>query len=244
MDLSTPAQHSEWNWSICPVVTLTVEGQRVPGHGVRGTAFLIDNEDDGLIGMTARHVLDGLQPGQTAALLLPNGAEFRPLFVSAAEFHPTEDIAVFTLANDRPAGRVRLRTSTDRFPISGDYAVLGYPDDDYWRGDSEGVTLELTYSAGHLRRYRGPGNLPGIRGNMFMELSQRAGAGCSGAPVLLRPTLPDSADPTAFPVFGIYVGERSSRQGDAAPLTFAYAVPFSAVSDWEPQLLNGRSLFT
>jgi len=243
MDTSTPQQRQEINWCVCAVVTMSPNGEGIPGHGVRGTAFLIDGEGDELFGVTAGHVLRGFQKMQGAALLLSNGDGFRELFITGIEFHPTEDLAVFQLANSRPPGVTRLSVTADRFPVGLDYAVLGYPDDDYWRGDGKGVTLELTYSAGHVRRHRGPGELPGIKGAHFLELSHRAGAGCSGAPLLVRPTVADGPN-NSFRVFGIYVGERTSgAPDDVAPLSFGYALPFSAVADWCPELTKGRPLF-
>jgi hypothetical protein len=184
MDNSTLQQRHEMNWCICPVVTVSANGEGISGHGVLGTAFLLDGDDGELIGVTAGHVLRGLQKGHGAALLISNGNDFRMLYAAGVEFHPSEDLALFRLANHRPSGGTRLSLTADRFPIGLDYAALGYPDDDYWRGDGKGVTLELTYSAGHVRRHRGPGSLPGIKGLYFLELSHRAGAGCSGAPLL------------------------------------------------------------
>ncbi len=162
LDKSTPEQRQEMNWCICPVITVSQNGVSNSGHGIRGTAFLIHKDNGELVGITARHVVEGFQPGCSAALLISNGDDFWPLLVTGVESHPTEDLALFKLANGLPASATRRSLSVDRFPIGLDYAASGCHDDD-WRGDGKEVTLELTYAAGHLRRFRGPAEVHGIR---------------------------------------------------------------------------------
>ena len=74
----------------------------------------------------------------------------------------------------------------------------------------------------------------GIRGSDFLELSTPAGGGCSGAPVFARA----SAGEAPIPVPAVYVGERRSEGGGGV----GYAVPFSAIAGWQPDIAGGAVL--
>lgn len=87
------------------------------------------------------------------------------------------------------------------------YMLWGYPVDVQYEVPNEhGVALprpDLVYVEGYVRRRLSNIDLPGIRGSQFFELDSAAGAGCSGAPVILRQT--GGGD---WQVTGVYVGNR------------------------------------
>ena len=215
-----------------------------------GTAFLVASTPG--FAMTAAHVLQGapgskplgphvrvadLSAGATTSLLLHREDRWRPLVVLAWEKHPTEDLALLTFHDsDGNLPTPSLDVTADPVPISTTYALLGYPDDEYWSLQEPGkVDLSLTYSEGHVRRHRQPGPLPGPRGTDILELSTPAGGGGSGAPVFARV----AASQVPIPVSAVYIGERRPEgTGNAV----GYAVPLSAVAGWTTEITDGGVL--
>lgn len=65
---------------------------------------------------------------------------------------------------------------------------------------------DLVYSEGHIRRRLIDSRQTLFGGHRQFELSSAAGAGCSGAPVLL-----DHPAHDAWQVIGVYVGQRSNE---------------------------------
>lgn len=173
----------------------------------------------------------------TTSLLLHRENHWRPLVVLAWERHPTEDVAVLTFHNaaeELPSSSMDV--TTERLRISTTYSLLGYPDDEYWSLEESGrVQLDLTYSEGHVRRHRQRGPIPGLRGTDFLELSTPAGGGCSGAPVFARAAWGQAS----IPVSAVYIGE---RRPEGAGNAVGYAVPFSAIAGWQPDIAGGAVL--
>lgn len=92
---------------------------------------------------------------------------------------------------------------------------------------------DLTYSEGHVRRRLSNIPLPAIKGSSFLELSQVAGAGCSGSPVIFNS--PYAGQP--LQLVGVYVGERL----DEYSTSVGYATRLDELLNWAPGLL-GRTL--
>ena len=188
-----------------------------------GTGFLVGNPSK-LI--TASHVVDGIE--NAVAMRIVDG-RWMSIDLRSRSSHPTEDICVINIDAAEPLFSFMVPTSAPQFS-SGNYQVWGYPEDilfDQGARDPRGRILQqpdLIYSAGHIRR-RASVSFPGLRGSSFYELSAVAGAGVSGAPVII------SVGPL-WRVIGVYVGERTVQNADRPPREWAYAVRFDGVLDW------------
>ena len=221
-------------WSVLPVISSPSSG-----HGVLGTSFLVRSAPG--YAFTAQHVL-AAAPGFTAVapdvwvkdiddpthtlLMLhsPEGWRFVP--VIAWEGHPTEDLAAMQLHGRESLPTPRFDVQCERVPVSTTYSRPGYPEVDYWSMEEEGkVDLDLAYSEGHVRRHRAS-TLPGIRGSHFLELSNPAGGGCSGAPVFARQV----GGLSPVPVTAVYVGERRT-EGSASSVGYALPSPLSSAGN-------------
>ncbi len=198
---------------------------------VRGTGFLIGDN----LGMTAAHVaiemMRDFAKGTPIAMFVDSRTEWFSVQWVNHELHPREDAALFWL-DDRYALGAFLRPSLDWVGSVTPYMLWGYPEDTYWELTEGGgrplVRPDMIYSEGHVRRRLSNVPLPGIRGQNFLELSQVAGAGCSGGPVIQRL-------PGVNRVSGIYVGERINDRATSV----GYAVRIGALADW--RLTNGEA---
>jgi hypothetical protein len=94
-------------------------------------------------------------------------------------------------------------------------------------------TPDLVFTSGYVRR-RISRELPFsiYRGQTFYELSEVAGDGCSGGPVV---KIPNTLSGGAWEIMGIYIGA-----GEAVT-PVGYATRSDSFHSWEPQLL-GRSV--
>ncbi len=83
--------------------------------------------------------------------------------------------------------------------------------------------------------------MPGLRGQHLYELSELAGPGSSGSPIVLKPLVRLMGAPS-WHVIGEYIGEHFVHaEGRVA---FAgYASSVDALIEWRPQLLGGRTIF-
>jgi hypothetical protein len=170
---------------VFPVVTFAPDPNATHGMAgptFHGTGFLISGSTG--LAFTAKHVADNLEVGLSAGLFVEDGG-WRSYAIHEIRDHPTEDVSVIFLeANnwDSPFHLV-----DEQHHASARYSVWGYPTDVmYERLDDSGIALpsyELVYSEGHVRRRISDVDLPAARGRQFFELSNAAGAGCSGAPV-------------------------------------------------------------
>jgi trypsin-like peptidase len=184
---------------------------------ILGSGFFIA---DGGLGMTADHVVKACPPEAHVVAMMRSVDEggWWGIRLELLESHPSEDVCVFKLSED-DALATFLRPSLDWCGSSASYELWGYPEAVYYElGATTGSRWprpDLIYSRGHVRRRTSGVPLPGIRGTHFLELSEVAGPGCSGSPVILR----EPRDPSAlWKVVGIYVGEQIGSVGYAARL--------------------------
>jgi len=208
---------------------------------VEGTGFLL-NGGRGL-GITARHVATNLEAGATKNDLHPyaTGAfamQSQPKFlrsfrIQRFEPHPTEDVALFRLADDDFYSPCKL--SAERVYPGEDTMLWGYPDDIRHDYPSDGLVVDLVYSAGHIRR-RIDRPLEGSRipGSCFFEMSNPAGSCCSGSPVSVRPA-EGRKSLNQWQIVGVYIGE---RRNEANTFAVGYATRVEALRDHWPQLFE------
>lgn len=193
---------------------------------ILGTAFLIGRRG---FALTARYVLESTEGKRVVGMFaLPDGS-WKTFDVQAMEKHPSLDVALVQLEGDSWNSIFHLRNgwagATTR------YRCFGYPDDATFELNQNRSVLvrpDLVYTEGYIRR-RFPHSLPSTVGDLFLELSDVAGTGCSGAPV--------SEMGTNWNVVGIYVCEKLNDRGTSV----AYAVMEEAFRDWTPSML-GRSV--
>jgi hypothetical protein len=113
--------------------------------------------------------------------------------------------------------------------------LWGYPEDLFFEDVDHRDALgrvpprpDLVCCKGYIRR-RLSMALPGIRGTEFFEVSDLAGAGCSGSPLFTNRS-PDRA----WDVVGVYVGERRREDG----VSVGYAARIESIADWAPSVLG------
>ncbi|MBX9614463.1 MAG: serine protease [Caulobacteraceae bacterium] len=186
-----------------------------------GTGFLIGPEN---ILFTARHVVQ--DQASLAAMVVIDG-EWRAFPLRPVWEHPQEDLAALLLTgfNHAPSW---LRLSRKKHHASGPYDVWGYPDDvlyDFGQRNELGGALpspDLIFTRGYFRR-RFSGAIPGLIGQRFLELSEVAGSGCSGGPVITQRG-------EHWLVSGIYLGERRTQVGDGPIREWGYALRLDDIS--------------
>jgi hypothetical protein len=192
-------------------------------EGLLGTGFLIG---DGSRLLTAAHVL---QSDCVAVGLQVVGGEWRSMGLVNCKIHPVLDICLCETQLAKPQ-ESWLHISSVPQHASCSYSLWGYPDDvvyDHGVISEDGLALQnpdLVYSAGHIRR-RFSGSVPSLKGSEFYELSQVAGSGCSGAPVILHQS-------GNWKVIGVYSGERSIVAVDKATKEIGYATRLDGASVW------------
>lgn len=229
---------------VLPLIASVVKrgDSRIHAESVEGTGFLLARGRG--LGVTARHVAAALeQKTSIGDLFRPETDEeefrvpgvgfigvdgmFRAAPIVALQLHPTEDVALFRLADDDYYSPYTI--SAEEHDASDDYSLWGYPDDvrhDYFTEQARPLNVPLVYSSGHVRR-RVSSELPvnNIRGKKFYELSTPAGSCASGSPVAER------SNP--WRVAGVYVGERRNETGSFA---VGFGTRAEAILDEWPQL--------
>lgn len=197
-----------------------------------GTCFLIGKAG---FAITAAHVVEQMLadgPG-TAAGYQNRDGQWTPIRILEHELHPSEDVAVIKLERIPMGSWLTISSRSENQSLQ--YDSWGYPIAvAEFAKKHEGAELEspeLIYTHGYIRR-RISRPLPYsiYRGTAFYEMSDIAGGGCSGGPVIRR--VPGS---NMWEVFGIYIGESE------APFPVSYSVRTDAIHGWNPSLI-GRSI--
>jgi len=197
-----------------------------------GTAFLIGT---GQYALTAAHVAAMGRSLPMVLVSVNNDGESYGHEVEAAEAHPTEDVAILRLGSPLWPSWMQLAGTFETQTLS--YRSWGYPENVLHEVVTNGLALprpDLIYTQGYVRR-RLSMTVPGLNGTQFFELSDAAGGGCSGAPVLRRTAIAGGF----WDVVGVYIGERQVEGRD--PIRVGLAVREEAFRDWVPDVL-GRSI--
>jgi Trypsin-like peptidase domain len=208
---------------IVPVIEVDRQGEELVYKQLLGTAFSVAGAE---FLLTASHVVE--KAHDKIALQVIDD-QWWSVGLDLVAKHPTEDVAIL-----RPHWTARpsesLRVTASKEYGSCHYHVWGYPDDvlyDHGFVNPSGVSSQLpdlVFSAGHIRR-RFSGSIPSLFGRAFYELSEVAGSGCSGGPLIHGHRKPYGS------AFGVYLGERISQQG---PITreIGYGVRLDEITDW------------
>lgn len=201
-------------------------------EAVAGTAFLIGKRG---FALTAAHVVDQIALQGAAVALVVDGRKWLPLHILSAEKHPSEDVAVIQLQATLGASWMVIGSSSEH--QSCGYHSWGYPIAIAEMGakynEDRLHTPDLVFTSGYVRR-RISRELPFsiYRGEAFYELSEIAGDGCSGGPVVKKAhAIADGP----WEIMGIYIG--AGEVG--APVGFA--TRSDSFHSWVPNLL-GRSV--
>lgn len=200
-----------------------------------GTGFFFGRRG---FALTASHVIKDHIEALVAALLWVQDRWF-PVLVKRAERHGVHDIAILEMSQQEPGFKWHgiVSISAQWVGSSYRYSLWGYPEDAAYELEQQGTVQlrpDLVFSEGHIRRRMTAIPVPRVSGTEFFELSEVAGGGCSGSPVL-------GAIGTGqhWEVIGVYTGER----GNDRATSVGYATRIEAVRDWVPELL-GHSLLS
>lgn len=209
---------------VFPIAIARRNGNERQVTRILGTAFLIGSRG---FALTAGHVLLGSEDERLVGIFaLSNGGWFG-FEVISREVHAAEDVGLIRI--DGGPWKSCFRLANTEVHSSCKYRLFGYPDDatsELTTGSQVVVRPDLVYNEGYVRR-RYDGNLPTLRGRCFLELSEVAGIGASGAPVF-QFTAP------VWEVIGIYVGEKVNDRATSV----SYAVREDAFRSWAPQSLG------
>jgi hypothetical protein len=213
---------------VLPLVEVKAGSQGLEMTSFCGSAFLIGSRG---VALTVAHLLVDLPDAEHYALMTVDANAWVAHGVVSWEKHPTEDVAVLKL--QEPIGSSWLQLAGVWHGQTAPYRQFGYPSDVLHEVVKEGHAQprpDLVYTQGYIRRRISGIPIPGIRGEGFFELSEVAGAGCSGSPVMLITSGP------AWLVIGIYVGQRITGGDDLVRV--GYAVREDMFRDWVPDLLG------
>jgi hypothetical protein len=218
---------------VAPIVSGKWSEEGLSYERLEGTAFLVGRRG---IAVTAAHVIDQLHGNvHRAALAFVNReAAWVPVKILEAESHPEEDVAVLRLANVPWPSWLEISSVSEH--QTGEYQSWGYPiavAASAARYEQDGLERpDLVFTQGYIRRRISRPLPSGIyRGQSFYELSEQAGHGCSGGPVISKCSLGHAH----WRVCGIYIGERDGG------FVAAYATRTDAIASWSPAIV-GRSL--
>jgi len=194
-----------------------------------GTAFLIGDRG---YAITAAHVIDQIaSDGRDSVVGFVNETEWVPFRITAQEKHPSEDVAVIQLEASRMASWLVISDKSENQSCM--YDAWGYPfaiaelSRKYEEHQLE--SPDLVYTSGYVRRrISKPLPVSIYRGTSFYEMSEVAGEGCSGGPVIARRSIGKSS----WDVIGVYVA--------AVDVGFeaSYAVRSDAFFSWCPKLIG------
>lgn len=212
---------------VVPLITINADSGSMKSF--LGTGFFIGTR--GVI-VTAAHVIRAAGEDRVHPLFAEeDGWQVVP--PEAAESHPQHDIAVIKVSGG--PWRSIFRLSDQWHGSSAPYALWGYPDDVTREIVDHGMAQfrpDLVYVEGYVRRRVDARVLPPPFSGSHFELSDPAGSGCSGAPIIMKTTVGQPL----WQVIGIYLGERRSDG-----VHVGYAAMFEIIGSWAPTCI-GRSL--
>ncbi len=210
---------------IVPIVEITMTAaHEVEFVRLLGTGFYLAACN---VLLTASHVIKD-SPNFVAMVVINNQWYSREF--SKSVVHPSEDIAVLWDAGGPPAAQSWLSIDDYEQYSAGQYELWGYPEDVLYDAaikKPDGTAYQspdLVFTKGYIRR-RVSFEVPGIKGANLFEISEVAGSGCSGGPLITKRN-------NEWYVSGIYLGERRTQTGDGPIREIAYALRISAVRAW------------
>ena len=209
---------------VFPIALCTRLENELDVSAVLGSAFLIGNRG---FAITAKHVIKNHPIENLMAMFVDEQGQWIGRGFKAIEEHSTEDIAVLQLPD--AVWSSPFRFSREVVHSGLDYHLMGYPEDTTFELIAEGKALlrpDLVYNRGYVRR-RFTGSLPMLHGLSFIELSEVAGSGASGAPVF-------AIRNRAYNVVGVYCGEKTNDRSTSV----SYATRVESINDWVPELIQ------
>ncbi|MFJ2991214.1 serine protease [Pandoraea sp. NPDC087047] len=201
-----------------------------------GTAF---NVGSGGALLTARHVIEGRDKETIMVLYVDANNEWSGQIVRERELCPTADVAVMKIE-----GRWMSIFECDGSwqGASMHYDCWGYPDDARFDPGAH-QRPDLVYTTGYVRRHYSYA-IPTVKGSQFFEISEVAGSGCSGAPIVHKTKRMSRGPVSKWALVGIYSVERCTEVhvgGVLITREIPYGVREEAFRDWAPQIL-GRTI--
>lgn len=216
---------------VLPIFLGTWNDNNFEYKSITGTMFSIGKRG---FAITAAHVIDLIVDdggGAAVGAVTADGA-WVPVRILEWEKHPTEDVAIIRLASTPHPSWLVISNMPENQSCT--YDSWGYPiviaelSRKYEENGKDNP--DLVYTQGYIRRRISRGLPMSVyRGAAFYEISDIAGDGCSGGPVIKRQSV---GQPT-WVIIGVYIGAAQTGGIQAA-----YATRTDAFADWQPDLLN------
>jgi hypothetical protein len=218
---------------IVPLISGKWSSEGFAYERLEGTLFLIGKRG---FAITAAHVVDQIQsnPDIAAVAFINNAGEWVPVRIISFESHPDEDVAVVKLEQAPWPSWLTISATSEHQAC--EYHAWGYPisiAESAAKYEEHGLERpDLVFTQGYVRRrISTPLPISIYRGTAFYELSEQAGHGCSGGPVISR----SSVGRPLWSVCGVYIGELDGG------FSASYCVRTDALHSWQPKAM-GRSV--
>jgi hypothetical protein len=223
-------------WHVFPLALAQTNGESRIFARFLGTAFFTGDRGYAL---TAAHIIPSEVPSDhvLVAMFNADGAWQTYDLDGQPDRHPTHDLALVKVTG--AFWKTFLLLDSSWQGSSCRYSSWGYPEDVANEIEVAGQVSprpDLVYTSGYIRRRVTDVQIPAICGTALFELSEVAGGGCSGSPVIRQPRPGESQ--SHWNVIGVYVGERIRAEEATA---VGYALRLADLRGWTPSGL-GHSL--
>lgn len=194
---------------IFPICVVNKQGTNYTYKALVGTGFILGENG---FAMTARHVIENIEPEKLCGLLIIND-KWDPIFFESMTHHPNEDISILKIKENKIKSFIYPSKNFEN--ASCPYQLWGYPEiNAYFHSEIKDCDVnslhrpDLCYYEGHIVRRLSDAREHFLRRNWCNVYEIPPGfKGCSGAPLIKKASRTDEK----CEMLGIYVGNKANQ---------------------------------